>query len=64
MLNTKLPFKQHYLLKRTNASLLYYAYYIHKNCLLKKPDQNPLGSFKDLSTHRDRQWEATLFYSI
>jgi hypothetical protein len=51
----------------------YYNYdecYIHKNLpiephyLLKKPHQNPLGSFKDLSIHRDRQLEATLFYTM
>jgi hypothetical protein len=27
------------------------------------PHQNPLSSFKDLSIHRDRQREATLFYT-
>jgi hypothetical protein len=30
--------------------------------LLKKPHLYPFGSFKDLSIHRDRQQEATLFY--
>jgi hypothetical protein len=29
---------------------------------LKKPYQNPLGSFKDLNIHRDRQREATLLW--
>ena len=33
--------------------------------LLKKPHQNPLRDFKDLSIHRDRQRKAeTLFYTI
>jgi hypothetical protein len=31
---------------------------------IKKPHQNPLCSFKDLSKRRDRQREATLFYTI
>jgi hypothetical protein len=31
--------------------------------LIKKPHQNPLCSFKDLSILRDRQREATLFYN-
>jgi hypothetical protein len=30
---------------------------------IKKPQQNPLGTFEDLSIHRDRQWKATLFYT-
>jgi hypothetical protein len=29
-----------------------------------EPHQNPLCSFKDLSIHRDRQREATLFYTM
>jgi hypothetical protein len=51
-----------------SVSRLYYACYIHINLSLeslylwKKPHQNPLGTFKDLSVHRDRQREATLFY--
>jgi hypothetical protein len=32
--------------------------------LLKKSHQNPLGSFKDLSIHRDRQRGATLIYTM
>jgi hypothetical protein len=31
---------------------------------LKKPNQNLLGSFKDLSIHRDRQRGATLLYTM
>jgi hypothetical protein len=30
---------------------------------LLKPHQNPLGTFKDLSIHEDRQQAATLFYT-
>ena len=32
--------------------------------VLKKPHQNPLRSFKDISTHMDRKREATLFYNM
>jgi hypothetical protein len=32
--------------------------------LFKKPHQYPSGSFKDLSIHRHRQPEATLFYTV
>jgi hypothetical protein len=31
---------------------------------LKKLHQNPLGSFNDLSIHKDRQRKATLFYTM
>jgi hypothetical protein len=31
---------------------------------LKKPHINSLVGFKDLSIHRDRQWEATLFHTM
>jgi hypothetical protein len=50
------------------VSLIYYKCYIYINLplkplyRLKKPYQNPLGSFKDLGVHRDRQRDATLFY--
>jgi hypothetical protein len=45
-----------------------YACYKHINLLLeslykRKPHQNPLGTFIDLSIHTDRQREATLFYT-
>jgi hypothetical protein len=30
----------------------------------KKSHENPLGSFKDLSIHRDRQREVTLLYTM
>jgi hypothetical protein len=30
----------------------------------KKPHLSPLGSFKDLNRHRDRQREAALFYTV
>jgi hypothetical protein len=49
---------------------LYYACYIHKTFLLnhfylfKQPHRDPLGSFKDLSIHRDRQRQGTLFYTM
>jgi hypothetical protein len=33
-------------------------------CQLKKSLQNPLCSLKDLSIHKDRQREATLFYTM
>jgi hypothetical protein len=53
-----------------SVPLLKFAYYyIHINLplktlyLLKKMHQNPLGSFKDLSVHRDRQRKATWFYT-
>jgi hypothetical protein len=32
--------------------------------LLKKPNRNSLGSFKDLSIYRERQRKATLFYTM
>jgi hypothetical protein len=32
--------------------------------LLKILQQNPLGIFKDLSTHRDRHLKATMFYTM
>jgi hypothetical protein len=31
--------------------------------LLKKPHQNPLASFEDLSLHMDRKRETTLLYT-
>jgi hypothetical protein len=51
-----------------SISLQYYAYYVSINLpldslyLFKKTHQNPFGSL-DLSIHRDRQREATLFYT-
>jgi hypothetical protein len=54
----------------SSVSLLYYACYIHINLLLdslyllKNQQENPLGSFKDLSINKDRQQSATLFYTI
>jgi hypothetical protein len=50
--------------------LLYYACYKHINLLseplylFKKTAFNPLGNFKDISIRKDRQWEATLFYTV
>jgi hypothetical protein len=44
--------------QRTKVFLYYITHVIHMNLtlephyLLKKPHQNPLGSFKDLSIHR------------
>lgn len=32
--------------------------------LLKKPHQNPLRSFKDLSKHRDRESDFVLYYVV
>jgi hypothetical protein len=37
---------------------------MHDIYIKNKLNQNPLGSFKDLSLHRDRQREATLFYTM
>jgi hypothetical protein len=39
------------------------TFLLNHSTYLKKPDQNPLGRFKDLSIHRDRQREAPLFYT-
>jgi hypothetical protein len=53
-----------------SVSKLYYACHRHINLpleslyLLKKPHQNPSGSYKDLSIHMARQREATLFYTM
>jgi hypothetical protein len=48
--------------------LIYYAFNtrinILRGSLLKKIASYPLGSFKDISVHRDRQREATLFYTM
>jgi hypothetical protein len=51
------------------GSLQYYFLYSHKPYheslhSSKKPHQNTLNSFKDLSIHRDRQREAALFYTM
>jgi hypothetical protein len=52
------------------VSILYCACYIYRNLpleslyLLKKLHKNPLGSFKDLCIHKNRQLEATLFYTM
>jgi hypothetical protein len=48
------------------VSLLCYTYKPFSWIALsvKKPHQNPLGRFKDLSIHRDRQREVTLFYTM
>jgi hypothetical protein len=57
-------------IKIISVSLVYYACYIHINLSLeslyqlKKSHQNPLLNFKDLNMHRDRQREATLFYTM
>jgi hypothetical protein len=50
----------------TKVFLFYILHVIYILTLLKNlinPYQNPLGSFEDLSLHRDRQREATLFYT-
>jgi hypothetical protein len=53
-----------------SVSLLYYVCYIHINLsleslyLLKKPHQNQLRSFKNLSRYSDRRREATLFCTM
>jgi hypothetical protein len=41
-----------------------YIFSFESHYLLKKSHQNPLGSYKDLSIHRDRQQEETLFYNM
>uniref|UniRef100_A0A2H1VK26 SFRICE_025425 n=1 Tax=Spodoptera frugiperda TaxID=7108 RepID=A0A2H1VK26_SPOFR len=56
---------------RMGAMVIYYACIVHINLpleslyLLKKPHQNPLRSFKDVSVQRDIGTEkATLFYTM
>jgi hypothetical protein len=50
-------------------SVILYILYTCKSPLeslyvFKKSHQNPLGSFIDLSIHRDRQREVSLFYTV
>jgi hypothetical protein len=40
------------------------TFLLNQSYLFKTPQQNPLGSLKALSIHRDRQREAILFYNM
>jgi hypothetical protein len=59
-----------YFVPDTTRYMAYIACYIYINLPLellyplRKPQQNLLGSFKDLIIHRDRQREATLFFTM
>jgi hypothetical protein len=59
-----------YFVPNTTRDILYYTQYIHINFpveslyLLKNSHHNPLGSFKDVGVHKDRQPEATFLYYV